>query len=202
MSFAYSLITIPQDQRPMSERYNESDLIEGLRNENPEVISYVYQNYKRRAFKVVLSNSGNETEAESLFHDALIVLIENIRAEKFKGDSEVATYLTGILKFKWLNELRKRGKEVKRNADYLDDIKAIEEEDVDLKNIEESQYQMLESSMSELNEDCRKLLTAYYYKNEKLKEIALEMEYTESFVRIKKLRCMNALKSIIEKKNK
>ncbi len=184
----------------MNNNFSENDLIDGLREGRDEIIKYAYDTFKSRAYKIVLSNNGSEHEAESIFHDALIVLIENIRDQKFKGDSLVSTYLTGIIKFKWLNELKKNGRHLNTKEDFpeinLVVNNAIDEE---LSIIEEKQWQQLELSIEKLKDDCRKLLQLYYYKNEKLKNIAQMMDYTESFVRVKKLRCMSALKSLVEK---
>jgi len=172
----------------------DAALIEGLKNENSESIKKIYTDYKSRAYKIVLSNSGTEHEAESVFHDSLIALIENIKAEKFRGDSSLSTYLTSIVKFKWLRELKKKGKTMISTEDinYLLTDKHIDEDEV---NELEEKYDLLEL----LNVECRKLLTAYYYKKMKLKAIALDMNYTDSFIRVKKVRCMNSLRSLIQK---
>lgn len=175
-----------------------ADLIKGLKVENMSSIKQVYTDYKSMAYKIVLSNNGTEHEAESIFHDALIALIENIKQEKFRGDSNLSTYLMSIVKFKWLTELKKKGKN-KISIEMHDKLYVNEVDDKEEMEEMEMKYSYLEKSIELLNQECRKLLVAYYYKKMKLKDIARSMDYTDSFVRVKKVRCMNSLRSIILK---
>lgn len=177
-------------------KYSEEELIEGLKCDNTAIIKLVYDNNIRRAYKVVLNNSGTEEEALTVFHESLIVLIENIRNKKYKGDAVLSTYLTSIIKFKWLSVLKKKKlNDIRLNKAY-ESIDFYEPEED-----REAKYLELEKHLGSLKEECKKLLIAYYYKKEKLRKIANDLEYTESFVRVKKIRCLKALKSIIENSN-
>ena len=48
--------------------------------------------------------------------------------------------------------------------------------------------------MEEISGDCKELLLSFYFKKMPLKEIAAIMDYSDGFVKVKKKRCMDALK--------
>ncbi len=178
----------------MSKDFSEDQILEGLQQEDEEVMKFVYANGKNMAFQWILKHGGNESDAHSIYHDSLISLIESIRKGKFRKESKTSTYLIGIVKYKWLNHQRQKGIHF---SEWNDQLKNIEyEEEADSK---EADFELLEHSLKLISEECQKLLIAFYYEKKKLKQIATTLNYTESFIRVKKTRCLSALKNQIEK---
>ena len=46
-----------------------------------------------------------------------------------------------------------------------------------------------------MGDDCKKIITAFYFQKLSLKEIADWLDYTDNFIKVKKKRCMDALKA-------
>lgn len=182
----------------MHTKYTDTELIEGLRTEDELTLGQMYRSHINIALDLVQKNGGSRDDAYSIYHDSIIALIENIRANKFKEESKLKTYLTSIMKLKWLRELKRRKQ---HNNINLDNLKTDIAEEALYFVEDDPKHQaikILTKKMSELNEDCRKILVSFYYQRKKLKDMALEFNYTEGSIRVKKLRCLNSLKDLIK----
>ena len=73
-------------------------------------------------------------------------------------------------------------------------INIIQSDQIEEKKELEVKYELISEILSQLNEDCKELLFSFYYKKMPLKEIALQMNYSSGFVKVKKKRCMDSLK--------
>ena len=86
-----------------------------------------------------------------------------------------------------------------KNVENLDSLSEqwinIKEEDADTLALENERQEQLYKQFELLGEDCKKLLTGYYYYQKPLEEIAKMMNYTYDFIKVKKFRCMKELRS-------
>lgn len=179
----------------MSEKLSEEKLLSGIKSCSDDVIKYLYTNNFPKAKKLVDEQAIKGVETKDLFHEALIVLIENVRHGKFKGESKVETYLMSILKFKFYAQLRKD----KKNDPEKVFEKYEHTEILEVEQEHSNKMEKLAKGLKELTGECERILTRYYYENLSLKEIATDMEYTDAYVRVKKSRCMKKLRQIISK---
>lgn len=179
----------------MSEKLSEETLLAGIKNCSDDVIRYLYSNNFPKAKKLVDEESIKGMDTKDLFHEALIVLIENVRHGKFNGASTVETYLMSILKFKFYDQIRKTNKiksyEMTESYEQTVILSEEHEQSAEIKN--------LAKGLKKLTEECERILTSYYYENLSLKEIATQMSYTDAFVRVKKSRCIKKLRESITK---
>ena len=177
----------------MSEKYTEEALVKGIKEANNQILTYLYKNNYPKAIKMAKRLSDRNLDNKDLFHEALITLIENVRHRKFKAESRVETYLMSIYKFKLYQILKKGSQTVELSQDYaeVDRIDVV---------AEDSTLERLNKYLSQISQDCLKLLEGFYYRNLSMKDLAEEYNYSPGFVRVKKLRCMKKLKMIISKK--
>lgn len=173
----------------MTVRYSEDSLIAGVKNTSEEIIKYLYSNNFPKAVKLVTEKSDLKDEVSDLFHESLITLIENVRHNKFKGNSKLETYLMSIVKFKFYELLRSKKKQLTYEVNDEITIQEVVTEDPD-----SNKSAQLLKHLDNISSECKQLLTKFYYENLNLKEIASYMSYTDSFVRVKKTRCMKKLK--------
>jgi len=68
---------------------------------------YKKSGIKTRVVQYVLSNSGNEQDAEDVYQEGICALILNIRADKYKGNASIKHYLYKICMNTWLKRLHK-----------------------------------------------------------------------------------------------
>src|SRR3979490_1256615 len=58
--------------------------------------------------KNILANGGNAQDAEDIFQETLIIFCRKIKDPGFKLPAQLSTYLFGISRFLWKDELKKR----------------------------------------------------------------------------------------------
>lgn len=68
----------------------------------------VLYGYQKPIIQYIKSNQGNKQDAEDIFQEALAFFCEKVVAENFKPTSSINTYLYGVCKNLWRNQLRKK----------------------------------------------------------------------------------------------
>jgi len=181
-------------------REEEERLLEGLKKEQPWAYEQMYRAYYRMVAAYVTRNSGSNDDARDLFQDVLIVLVDKVREPDFELNKGVklSTFLFGIARNTWLMELRKRKKMPTVEPDPEMGLENIPDDASD-HEFGDMKALVVSRLFEKIAEDCYRLLFAFYYKKTPLIEIAANVNYTEKFVRVKKNRCMNALREMINK---
>ncbi len=172
-------------------------LIKGLLNEENWAFETLYRDHFNPIKRYVIRNSGTMDDAKDLFQDTVIALIKTISKSDFKlyENTKLSTLSYSIGSKLWLMKLRKKQISVASN-----DISEMNQEfesndtDYDEKVEYEAKHQLIADVLAVMGEECRKLLESYYFKRIQLKKIAEMLSYTQSFVRVKKNRCMNELR--------
>mgnify|MGYP002138379228 CR=1 FL=1 len=170
--------------------------IELLKKGDRIELTLFYSNYYDNVKKIVLSNNGTSMDVDDLYQDALMVLITYLRDPSFILNVELKTYYLAIVKYKWYSELKRR----KKPLIHLDDVE-IKNDDLELSDIDEKEQKLalMESVFSNLKEDCRQVLSLFYFESKSMRDIASIMHLDENFVRLKKFRCLQYLKELIIK---
>ena len=87
--------------------YNEKEILEGLKTEDPKIIRYLYKKYFQSIRKMTDRFSNIILEPEDVFQEGLTRTIINIRENKFKGKSTYYTYLFSVCRNICLKEIGK-----------------------------------------------------------------------------------------------
>ena len=173
----------------------EPFLLELKRGES-KAIRLVYEQSYPACAALVLNNNGSTEDAKDLFQEAIIVLIEKLKDKDFQLTASIKTYLYAVVRNLWLKKLRndeKKGLQLIVDEPNIN-FQVFEEEHLSRKEEEETQHKMVEAAFSTMNEDCKKIITAFYYLKQSLGDIAEQLGYSDNFIKVKKKRCMDALK--------
>ena len=142
-----------------------------------------------------------EEEAFDAYSDSILVAIENISDGTFQGNSSLKSYLYKIFHNKCVDLFRKNS----TNKSSVNQTQSIDEDLFRLTDksrsivqtlIEKADWTMLKARLSQLGEDCKKmlLLWADSYSD---REIAVVMEYkTANVVKTSRLRCLAKLRQL------
>ncbi|MEO1256557.1 MAG: sigma-70 family RNA polymerase sigma factor [Bacteroidota bacterium] len=188
----------------MKHGQKDETLLHRLRLGDSETIEKLYRSEFRSCSSFILKNSGKMEDAKDVFNDSLMVLIQNLRRPDFELSSTLGTYLYSINRNLWLKALSR-----KKNSPedlIIDDPKRelvmVEENKVEEKVIEESRHNLIQAKIKEMSEECQRILTYSYLSEKKYsqKEIAKAMNYSNSYVKLKKHRCMEELKKLVKSK--
>lgn len=153
----------------------------------------IYVSYYPMVKDMVLKHSGSEEDATDVFQDGLVVLRLNLINGSFRSESTISTYLFSVCKNLWLKEYNKRTKQAMLQPEFI--LEARQNVDY-LINVE-----IVTLLMNELQEDCRKILTEYYYHNRSMAELK-EMFNVNSIqaAKNKKWRCLNYLVKLFKER--
>jgi RNA polymerase sigma factor (sigma-70 family) len=175
---------------------DDPELLELLRKGDSRGFKEIYLRTFKSVSHYVVDNSGRVEDAEDIFQDSLIALLNNIRKMDFQLTTSVDNYFLSIVRNLWLGQLKKRKMKNVENLDSLSEQWInIPEEDLDTMALENERQEKLYKEFALLGEDCKKLLTGFYYNHKSLEELSKLMNYTYDFIKVKKFRCMKELKS-------
>lgn len=178
----------------------EHTLLEQLRDGDAKAYRYIYKQFYRMIATYVGKNNGDDEDAKDLFQETILALMDNLRKPDFSIKVKVGTYFYSIARFIWIKKLKKRGLTTSIDTQSEGDkFIEISESVIEEKVQQEKKHELIAQKLGELGEVCRKIITDFYLKKKKLKEIAEEMGYTNDFVRVKRMRCMNKFKKNIQK---
>lgn len=166
----------------------DNEIISNIRAGNRnKPIRELYKEFSKIKANII-SSGGNNEAAEEIFHDALILLIEKANEPSFELTSRLSTYLYGIAKFLWKNELRKRNK---NNELEWSDTVIISEKDIDYDHEREAKLQAMEKILASLSTKCQAIFERFYYKNESMEIIAKALGFSSiNSAKTQKYKCM------------
>ena len=137
----------------------------------------------------LIAIGGDESQAEDVFQEGLMILYDNLMANKFEQRSSLSTYLIGICKNIWLMRLRKQ--KVVLTNQPIEDHSATEEVAVN--------EEQLETLLGRLDKGCEAILKAFYYEMKPWEEIQEQFELgSNQAARNKKSLCLKKLMKIIK----
>ena len=179
--------------------FTDQSLVHALRSEaNPDdAIRYLYRTQFRLTAAYIKQNSGTEEDAEDIFQELVLVFIDILKKDKFRGESSVSTFLYSLTRNIWLNELNKRGKS-KRRDEIFEKGKDIADMDVSHLIADRETKMQLMKVVDKLGETCKKILLAFYFENLAIREILQNLNYeNEQVVRNKKYKCLKQLEQMM-----
>jgi RNA polymerase sigma factor (sigma-70 family) len=176
--------------------FTESEIIQGILKSDKDVLRWIYQNYYRPIKKFVNDNNGNDSDAEDVFQDSLMVIFTKIQNNELELSASFSTYLYSVARYKWFNELRrKRSKELKiddsgdigdNSTDFYECCLTVERE-----NLFRKHFDTLASA-------CKQLLQLVF-KGFTITEITAEMRYaSDQHTKNRRLKCKTILYNKIE----
>lgn len=164
-----------------------------------EVISEIRKGRREKAIKLmykefpkikanIISSGGDVEIAQEIFNDSLILLIEKVSNPKFELTAKLSTFLYGINRFLWKNELRKRYKNPE--LEWSDTL-ILSAEDLDYNEEKEEKIKILEKVLNQVTERCKKIFELFYFKKKDMNTIANELDFSSvNSAKTQKYKCM------------
>ncbi len=136
-----------------------AQLMSDLASERDIALGEIFKNKALRSSinKAIISNGGNLQDAQNVFHDSILCLMQKTDDRQLNIKKSVDSYLIGIAKNLWLNEIRKRSR---HKESTLNDLKTEPLSDDDSQNrLEQAEYrQFLDDVIKQMSFKCRHLL--------------------------------------------
>ena len=180
----------------MPDNYKDKiTLLTAIRNSDNAAFEHLYRAYYIMVANYVKKNQGTEDDARDIFQEVVFIFYKKLRGDpSFELTVEIGTYLYAIAQNLWLTNLRKKNK-----VTMMDDENALSDsiEDVDAmdEHLEiEKKHNHIADALKSMKEECRNIIEAAFYKKLLGSEIAQLLGYSESFVKVKKFRCLEELR--------
>ena len=170
--------------------YSAQEIIKGIDRCKDSIIRYVYRSCYPDVRKLILTNGGNEHDAQDIFQEGLIKVYQKITGQGLQLNCKFGTYLYSVCRFLWLRELEKK----KSNQKESLAVEAIiDDQTANFKIRENARIKLYEKHFKELSRDCQKVLNMYFQKAS-MEEICVVMGYKNvQIAKDKKYRCKKSL---------
>ena len=180
----------------------DAELLAKLRSGSrmDDAIKSLYRSYFDSLGWYVMNNNGSRQDAEDVFQDVVVSFIDLVQKDKFRGESSIKTFLFALNRHAWLNELKKRGRTLKREEKYQRGQELTGPDTAGIITDREERIQVMQL-VDKLGETCKKILVLFYYDNLSIKQILDSLHYeNEQVVRNKKSKCLKQLEQMIGEK--
>lgn len=178
----------------MSKLLTRNQLIEGIRGREGNVFSYIERNYKPSIKYLIFELGGSTEDANDVYQEGIIRIIEMVDKPDFILTSELSTLLYAICNKIWKLRLEKKriawNYQLKKENEY-DNYEVSE-------SIDKEIYDgIFWDSFNNLQNNCKTILKALM-KGIPLKELAFTLDISYDYIRKKKRICHSYLFELIK----
>jgi RNA polymerase sigma factor (sigma-70 family) len=175
-----------------------AEIVAAFLHHKEDLLKKIYQENFHPVLHFVLNNNGTEDDARDIYQEAFVAVWNNIRKGQYQPREgiSIAAYLHRIAQNKWLDKLR--SVQFKRTERLAEETIELAEEDSNTE--QEDRIRQVREQFVQLGEQCRDLLTGFYYQKASLRSLAEQRGWTEATARNNKYRCMEKLKALLTKK--
>ena len=173
-------------------------IIEQLKSGNKDKMFVALYKYFPVVKKLITSKGGSKSDAEDIFQEALIIFYRKIQQKDFTLTSSIQTYVYGICRLLWKNELKKRKHELW--SEMPTDLSQSDEKTINLLIEFEEKIKVVEKVLIDLGKRCLEILKLFYYHSLKMKDIAAKMGFkSEKVAKNQKYKCIERARLTLEK---
>lgn len=145
----------------------DTSLIKALREgDHVKAIDVLYEGTFTSILRYVQRNSGTVADAEDVFQDAMLILLDKSKQEGFLLTASVKTYLFAVSRNIWLKRLRERAKFAVDT-----DIAELPLTDDDSLACQVEREDSLISWLNQIPVHCRRLLHTIFYLGEPMDNV-------------------------------
>ena len=123
------------NHKGLFKKISDINIINGVRNQDDNVLNWLYDNYFQSVKNHVLSNSGSIEDVSDVFQDTIIVLYNQITDDSLHLTTDLKGYFFGIARNVWSALLRKKQKTIELEIDIPDEGETEEQYDLILERI-------------------------------------------------------------------
>jgi RNA polymerase sigma factor (sigma-70 family) len=185
-------------QKKLTQQEREYSFVTIIKTNDEAALKKIYQQNYRQTEQFILNNNGSKDEAKDTYQEAFIAVWRNVQLDKFlpENEQEMAAYLYRVAKNKWIDHLRSAHykKVIPITQRHQTCVEADRLEEHDERYISE-----VAKHFSQLGDNCREVLTRFYYARESMKKIADYFKWTEATARNNKYRCLQHLRQLLIK---
>ena len=178
-------------------RYATPLTADGLRHallaNRTQALTWLYQQSFPPVRRYIMRQGGAAQDAQDIFQDALVLLYEQATGGTLVLTASVSTYLLGISRNLWRQELRRRAR--LPHAGFTDELAATLVAEADAPA--EPAIAVLDY-VERLGEKCKSVLLGFYYFQQPLTQIAERQGYRSvRSATVQKFKCLERLRHAV-----
>jgi RNA polymerase sigma factor (sigma-70 family) len=175
----------------------DAKILDMIRSGNDEGLVMLYEANRKPIRAYVGRNSGTRDDAEDLLQEALIVLWERVRTNRFEYKSQLSTFIYATVKNMWRRRLARMRRETP--ADIEEDTGRIEDASALDIMVESEEAKMVLDALNSLGEPCKTLLILFYWEEKTMNEIAEQLRFANAdTAKSKKYQCKKELQKLLK----
>ena len=180
--------------------HTDQRFINGLLQNDTIAVKEIYDRFAGKVKSYIIRNNGSEDDAADIFQESLIDLYQQAKNRSLKLTCPFEPFLLLICKRKWLNELKKRGRQgVTKGTDELsemgEDVFAMAE----MVQTQNEKTRLFMAMFEKLGERCREIIRKCLGSKSQ-EEVAAELGVSYAYLRKKKSECTADLVKMIKLK--
>lgn len=172
----------------------KKEILNDLKGENNKAFGQLYKEYFLMVNRFVTNNNGRTDNAEDIFQDTMLVLVEKLRQDNFQLTASIKTYIMAIAKNLWLKRLRTTYREIELSE--LNDDRFFE--DINLAIEQEKDYRdRLQNYMHRITKHCKGLIHDLFFEDKAIEQIQKEYGYsTLHNAQNQKYKCIEQIRKV------
>lgn len=161
------------------------------------VVKEIYQKYSGNIKRYIVANSGSEDDAADIMQEALIDIYRQASEQQLQLTCPFEPYLLLICKRKWLNNLKKSGRQPVTKE--LDDVSVGEDVFALAEQMQQQDHRMkvFLECFEQLGISCKEILKRCLGGGDQ-ESIAASLKISYGYLRKKKAECMASLTKNIQ----
>ncbi len=177
--------------------HDDQKYIDGLAQNNSEVIQLIYKNFAPKVIYYIQNNSGNNDDAQDVIQEVLATIYNQAKTSGLQLTCPFDAYFFLLCKRRWLNELKKPSKKQVTITDENVSIDESVQEMTFQTEIFDEKQSLFDEMFQKLGEKCKEVLQLSFVLKT-MEEVALKMNVTYGYVRKKKSICTGQLTEMIQ----
>ena len=177
-------------------KYTDEQILLAIQQGNDDkVLGQLYKHLMPKVKRYILSNNGDNEEAEDIFQDAILIFYKQVKLGKFKDKYEINGFVYSVCRNLWINRVKKRN----RNTGLSSKEYALSHDGDMLQDmITEERERVVMEIFSMIGERCKELLVYSVFHKYSMKEICQKMGFsTENAAKTKNYKCKQKLISLV-----
>ena len=175
---------------------SDNTLLDKLKTEDSSSFELLYKFYFPSVASYIKQNLGNNEDAEDIFQEAIIVLLQKVRQQDFVLTSSLKTYLYAVAKNLWLKRLRDNKIKIVDSefslTTYGTEIFEVEPEN--------SKEEKVESWLLKITRNCQNVLKALFFYEVPMDSLMVKMGWKNKHTASnQKHKCIQQIKNVKEK---
>ncbi len=178
---------------------SDAKILDLLRAGDDEGLVILYEANRKPIRAFITRNSGTQDDAEDLLQEAVIILWERVRTNRFEYTARLSTFIYATVKNLWLRRLARMRRE--SPADIETQTGRIEDaSSLDIM-IESEEARIIHEALVTLGDPCKTLLILFYWEEQTMEQIATTLHFANAATaKAKKYQCKKALEKILKDK--